>query len=110
MTQWVGPVGVKALPRILAPPAKKKKWGAKDSQRTSVWRALHSTSGRGCGCGSMKAMDNRVLFDVEVGASDELPLLVRQSFKDGQYYPSTEMEEERECQIMLEQFIAPDLL
>jgi hypothetical protein len=57
----------------------------------------------------MKAMDNRVLFDVEVGPSDELPLLVRQSFKDGQYYPSTEMEE-RECQIMLEQFIEPDLL
>jgi hypothetical protein len=36
---------------------------------------------------------------------DELPLLVRQSFKDGKYSPSTGMEE-KEWQIMLEQFIA----
>jgi hypothetical protein len=42
---------------------------------------------------------------VEAEASDELPLLVRQSFKDGRYSPSTGMEE-REWQIMLEQFIA----
>jgi hypothetical protein len=41
---------------------------------------------------------------VEVGASDELPLLVRQSYKDCWYSPSTRMEE-KECQIMLEQFI-----
>jgi hypothetical protein len=38
-------------------------------------------------------------------ASDELLLVVRQSFKNGQYSPSTGMEE-REWQIMLEQFIA----
>jgi hypothetical protein len=48
---------------------------------------------------------DRVLLDVEAGDSDELPLLVRQSFKDGRYSPSTGMEE-REWQIMLEQFIA----
>jgi hypothetical protein len=42
---------------------------------------------------------------VEVGASDELPLVIRQSFKDDRYCPSTGMEE-REWQIMLEQFIA----
>jgi hypothetical protein len=42
---------------------------------------------------------------VEVGVSDELPLLVRQSFKDCWYSPSIGMEE-KECQIMLEQFIA----
>jgi hypothetical protein len=28
-----------------------------------------------------------------VGASDELPLVVRQCFKDGRYSPSTRMEE-----------------
>jgi hypothetical protein len=42
---------------------------------------------------------------VEAETSDELPLLVRQSFKDGRYSPSTGMEE-REWQIMLEQFTA----
>jgi hypothetical protein len=52
---------------------------------------------------------NRVLLDVEAGDSDELPLLVRQSFKDGQYSPSTRMEE-REWQIMLEQFIATSVV
>jgi hypothetical protein len=40
-----------------------------------------------------------------MGASDELPLLIRQSFKDGRYSPSTRMEEV-EWQIMLEKFIA----
>jgi hypothetical protein len=47
---------------------------------------------------------DRVLLDVEMGASDELPLTIRQSLKDGRYSPSTRMEE-REWQIMLEQFI-----
>jgi hypothetical protein len=52
---------------------------------------------------------DRVLLDVEAGDSDELPLLVRQSFKDGRYSPSTRMEE-REWQIMLEQFIATSVV
>jgi hypothetical protein len=52
---------------------------------------------------------DRVLLDVEAGDSDELPLLVRQSFKDGRYSPSTGMEE-REWQIMLEQFIATSVV
>jgi hypothetical protein len=47
---------------------------------------------------------DRVLLDVEMGASDELPLTIRQSLKDGRYSPSNRMEE-REWQIMLEQFI-----
>jgi hypothetical protein len=50
-------------------------------------------------------MADRVLLDVEAGASNALPLLVRQSFKDGWYSPSAGMEE-REWQIMLEKFIA----
>jgi hypothetical protein len=45
------------------------------------------------------------LLDAEAGASDELPLIIKQSFKDGRYSPSTDMEE-REWQIILEQFIA----
>jgi hypothetical protein len=53
----------------------------------------------------VKAMADRVLLDVEAGASDELPLMIKQSFKDGRYSPSTGMDE-REWQIMLEQFIA----
>jgi hypothetical protein len=39
-----------------------------------------------------------------VGASDELPLAIRQSFKDDRYSSLTGMEE-REWQIILEQFI-----
>jgi hypothetical protein len=47
---------------------------------------------------------NRLLVDVEVGASDELPLLIKQSFRDGRNSPSTGMEK-LEWQIMLQQFI-----
>jgi hypothetical protein len=39
------------------------------------------------------------------GALDELQLLIKQSFRDGRYSPSTRMEE-LEWQIMLQQFIA----
>jgi hypothetical protein len=53
----------------------------------------------------VKIKTNRVLLDVDVRASNELPLAIMQSFKDGRYSPSTGMEE-REWQIMLEQFIA----
>jgi hypothetical protein len=61
------------------------------------------------GWGSVKSKTNRVLLDVEAGASDELPLIIKQSFKDGRYSPSTSMEE-REWQIMLEQFIESGLV
>jgi hypothetical protein len=53
----------------------------------------------------MKIKTDRVLLDAEARAFDELPSLVKQSFKDGRYSPSTGMEE-WEWQIMLEQFIA----
>jgi hypothetical protein len=46
-----------------------------------------------------------MLLDAEVGVSDELLPLVKQSFKEGHYSPSTRMEVD-ECQIMLEKFIA----
>jgi hypothetical protein len=36
---------------------------------------------------------DNVLLDVDMGASDELPLVIMQSFKDGWYSPSTSMEE-----------------
>jgi hypothetical protein len=45
------------------------------------------------------------LLDVNAEASDELLLAIRQSFKDDRYSPSTGLEE-REWQIILEQFIA----
>jgi hypothetical protein len=41
--------------------------------------------------GSAKAIADRVFLDVEAEAFDELPLLIRQSFKDGRYSPSTGM-------------------
>jgi hypothetical protein len=46
---------------------------------------------------------NRLLVDAEAGAFNELPLVIRQSFKDGRYSPSTRVE--IEWQIVLEQFI-----
>jgi hypothetical protein len=42
---------------------------------------------------------------VEEGPSDELPLLIKQSFRDGRYSLLTRMEE-LELQIRLQQFIA----
>jgi hypothetical protein len=42
----------------------------------------------------MKALADSVLLEVEVGASDKLPLMSRQSFKDGRYSPSTKIEVE----------------
>jgi hypothetical protein len=53
----------------------------------------------------MKVVADLVLLEVETGASDELPLTIRQFFKDGRYSPSTRMEEV-EWLIMIEQFIA----
>jgi hypothetical protein len=53
----------------------------------------------------MKVKTDRVLLDVEAGASDELLPLVKQSFRDGRYSPWMGIEESQ-WQIMLEQFIA----
>jgi hypothetical protein len=50
-------------------------------------------------------MADQALIDVGVGTSNELPLVVRQSFKDGRYSPSSGMEE-IEWQIMLEYIVA----
>jgi hypothetical protein len=58
---------------------------------------------------SVKAMANQVLIDVGAGTFDELPFVCIQSFKDGRYSPSTGMEE-IEWQIMLEQFVASDVV
>jgi hypothetical protein len=49
----------------------------------------------------VKVKTNRVLLDDATGGFDELPLIIKQSFKDGHYSPSTGMKE-RNCQIMLE--------
>jgi hypothetical protein len=57
----------------------------------------------------VKIKTNTVLLDIDAGASAELPLAIRKSFKDGRYSLSTSMEE-REWQIMLEQFIAGGLV
>jgi hypothetical protein len=41
----------------------------------------------------MKAMADQASIDVGPGTSDELPPVIRQSFKDGRYSPSTRLEE-----------------
>jgi hypothetical protein len=83
----------------------KRRRGVGASQETSSRCGPSSASVRGRGLGSAKIKTDKVLLDVDMVASDELLLVVRQSFKNGQYSPSTGMEE-REWQIMLEQFIA----
>jgi hypothetical protein len=76
-----------APPLMLAASAKKRKCDAKASQKTSGWRAPCSTSARGRGRKSVKVVANSTLLVVEVGVSDELLLVIRQSFKDGRYSP-----------------------
>jgi hypothetical protein len=83
------------LPLIPTPLAKRKKWGA------SVSRAPCVVGVRGHRRKSVKAVADRLLVDVEVGASGELLLLNKQSFRDGRYSSSTGMEE-LEWQIMLQ--------
>jgi hypothetical protein len=89
----VVPSHVEVLPLILAPLAKKGKRGAKAPRKTGVARAPRSASARGCGQKSVKAMVDQALINVGAGTSDELLLVIRQSFKDGRYSPSTGMEE-----------------
>jgi hypothetical protein len=108
--QWpvvgqIVPIGMKASLSAQAPLSKKIRQGGKASQKTSNRRAPCLASVRGHEQGSAKVKTDRVLLDVDVGGFDELSLAIRQSFKDGHYSPSTGMEE-REWQIMLEQFIA----
>jgi ribosomal protein L40E len=105
MAGQVVPARVEALPLVSAAPAEKRKCSAKASRKTGARGAPRSTSARGCGPKSVKVVANWTLLDVEMGASNELPLTIRQSFKDGRYSPSTGMEEV-EWKIMLEQFIA----
>jgi hypothetical protein len=72
-----------ALPLIPAPLAKKGKRGTKALRKTGVTRALCSASVIGCGRGSTKVMVDWVLIDVVAETSNELLLMIRQSFKDG---------------------------
>jgi hypothetical protein len=104
MAGRVVPAHVEALPLVSVAPAEKRKHGAKASRKTGVRRALRSTSIRGHERKSAKAVADSVLLEVEAGASDMLPLVIRPSFKDGRYSPVTGMEEV-EWQIILEQFI-----
>jgi hypothetical protein len=105
MAGQVVPARAEVPPLVLIALAEKRKCGAKASQKTGVRRASHSTSARGRGRKFTKVVANLTLLDVEAGVSDELPLMIRQSFRDDRCSPSTGMEEV-EWQIMLEQFIA----
>jgi hypothetical protein len=86
-------------------PLSKKRRGSGASQKTTAHQGSRSACVRGCGRGSAKIKIDMVLLDIGEGASDEHLPAIRQSFKDGRYSPSTSMEE-REWQIILEQFIA----
>jgi hypothetical protein len=77
------PARTEASPLVSAALVEKRKCGTKVSQKTGARRAQRSTSARGHRRKSMKVVANLTLLDVEVGASDKLPLTIRQSFKDG---------------------------
>jgi hypothetical protein len=109
MARQVVPTCTKVLPLISVTPAEKRKRGAKASQKTGARWAPRSVSVRGHDRKSAKAVADSILLEVEVGASYELLLAIRQSFKDGRYSPLTGMEEV-EWQIMLEQFIASEVV
>jgi hypothetical protein len=87
------------------PPTKKGKWDAEALEKTGMARAARSASVRGHRQGFKKVMADRLLANVEAGASNQFLLVVRQSFNNGPYSPLIGMEE-IEWQIMLEQFIA----
>jgi hypothetical protein len=75
--------------------------GCYTPRKTDVAQAPRSASARGHGRKSVKVIADQPLVNVGVGTSDELPLVCRQSFKDGRYSPSTGMEK-TEWQKMLE--------
>jgi hypothetical protein len=93
MAGQVVPTRAEAPPLVLIALAEKRKCGAKASRKTSARRASHSTSARGRGRKFTKVVANLTLLDVEVGVSDELPLIIRQCFRDDRYSSSTKMEE-----------------
>jgi hypothetical protein len=88
----------------VAPLVKAKKRCGQAPHKSNNSQASHAVRGRGRGRGPVKVKANKVLLDAEAGASDRLLPLVKQSFKEGHYSPSTGTEEE--WQIMVEQFIA----
>jgi hypothetical protein len=104
MTRRVVPAHAEAPHLVPASSAKKGKQSVGAPRKTGVQWAPRSCSVRGRGGGSTKVIANRLLVDAEAGAFNELPLVIRQSFKDGRYSPSTRVEE-IEWQIVLEQFI-----
>jgi hypothetical protein len=71
------------LPLAPAPPANKGMQGTKAPRRTGVERASRSAVVKGRGRRSVTVVADQVLVNVEAGACDGLPLLTRQSYKDG---------------------------
>jgi hypothetical protein len=107
--EWVGCLSMVAPQAVRAPQTRRKRHGVGAPCKSNNRRASRSVRGRGHGRGSAKAKTDRILLDAEVGASGELPPLVKQSFNEGCYAPSTGMEMD-EWQILLDQFIAMGVL
>jgi hypothetical protein len=83
MAGRVAPTCVEAPPLVSTAPTEKRKCGAKASQKTGTWRASRSAGVTGRERKFTKVVADSVLLEVETGASNELPLALRQSFKDG---------------------------
>jgi hypothetical protein len=87
----VVPAHTEVLPPVPVPPSKKGKRGAKASRKAGTAQAPRSVGVRDRRRKFTKAMADQALIDAGVGTSDELPLVITQSFKDGRYSPSTGM-------------------
>jgi hypothetical protein len=109
MAGWVIPSHAEAPPLVSIALAENRKSGNTGSRKTGAQWAPRFASVRGRGWKSMKVVADLVLLEVEMGASDELSLTIRQFFKDGRYSPLTRMEEV-EWLIMIEQFIASGMV
>jgi hypothetical protein len=83
MAGRVVPACTEASSLISAASAENRKRGTKASWKTGARRAPCSVSVRGHGKKSVKVVADLILLEVETGASDELPVTIRQSFKDG---------------------------
>jgi hypothetical protein len=89
------------VPPLSWVPLPKKRQHSGAWQKNSTPQGPCSASVRDHGRGSRKVKSDKVLLYVDVGTSDELPLAIMESFKDGRYSPLIGVEE-REWQILLE--------
>jgi hypothetical protein len=90
MARQVVPARTEVPPLVSVAPAEKRKCDAKASRKTGARRVPCSASARGRGRKPATVVPSSSLLDIEARASNKLPLMIIQSFKDGRYSPLIE--------------------